>query len=751
MKKTLLLIFALAFSAMAGVETNYLRTGVLGQWTFDGGSTSAQRLQSSSPAAGVSLSSLAINPDVTDFGNGAVPSGDDAGLGFGGNTGEQVVFWHRANYTNTNAPAGKTPAWGVPGVDAGIDTTVANAPMSFMVTAESWSTLTVEGLLINNSNGDGGCNAHFQEAGQAAGSANGGGLNALAPLIEPVVIAPGTTKTFTINWSGDALDIKQNINRIDLRGTVSSGGALETVHTRFSEAVGQATPPAGWSFHWNAPTNWVAGVEPGDLSSGPVSDTNSWRPMVWGAGMWTADGNSNGADSSPDKYIRIIDTGGHPGAAGDTRELDRYAISVFTVDMAGDYQLGQGWIEKASGSGNGLLVRIFCKGQLVKTVECAAGEMAHLDTRLEGLAVGDQIAVAVGSAGDPGYDSYEMDYELALCNPTFDGLPVFEVASFGAAGDGTTDDYHAIHAAVDAAKDAGGGIVRFESNTTYRVIGDSTDEDVVETVFELEGTYNIKIEGNGSTLLLYPADQLTEVLHSENIQLDGFTVGFDPLPYYQGIVDDINIGNLTMDITVPVRYDVPEMGTNTASANRPFFGRSFIPESPGSRAGTGQHLYIDYTETIGGDPRKVRLHFRDDMTSNLQSSSAATEMVVPHIRYGHRGTHSIVVNKSSRVKISNLLYRNAPFFLCAPVGNTGPVTLSNFDVLTADPANELFVTWRDGYHVKDNHFGVLIEDGDWHGGGMNDDLFNFAHMMKFVTSISSNELSLMAANSFGGQ
>ncbi|MDB2358191.1 Ig-like domain-containing protein, partial [Opitutales bacterium] len=328
---------------------------------------------------------------------------------------------------------------------------------------------------------------------------------------------------------------------------------------------------------------------------------------------------------------------------------------------------------------------------------------------------------------------------------------------------GSTDDFDAIQAAVDAALAAGGGIVRFDGTKTYRIIGNETGDNDVERVFDLEGAFNIKIEGNGAELVLHAPDSLAYITYCENIQMDGFTVRFDPLPYYQGTIDAIDVANLTMDITVPARYPEPEVGTDTVPQSHPFFARSFIPEAPGARAGSGYHLYIDSTETIGGDPRKIRLNFTNgftnnegessNMTDNLQATldEGATEMVVPHVRYGHRGHHNIVVSHSSRVKLSNILYRNTPFFLCAPVSNLGPVTIANFDVLTADPANELFVTWRDGFHVKDNAYGLTIEDGDWHGGAMNDDLFNFAHMMKQVTAVSGSELSLVAAASFGGQ
>ena len=531
-------------------------------------------------------------------------------------------------------------------------------------------------------------------------------------------------------------------------------GTQRTIRTRYSDAVGQATPPAGWAFYWNAPDGWSPGVT-GDVATGEVTDDSSWTSMVWGAGMWTADGNSNGGDSSPDDYLRIMTSSGHVGGSGATRELDRYCISAFTVDVAGDYQIGQAWIQKVSSNGNGVLVKIFLNGQLFKTIECAAGDVEHFDARFDDLVVGDEIAVAVGSNGDSGHDTYSMDYQIVLVDPTFDGLATFDVADYGAVGDGSTDDFDAIHAAVNAAKSAGGGIVRFDGTKTYRTIGDSTSENITESVFSLESTSNIKIEGNGASLLIHPPDSFARVGGASNVQIDGFTITYDPLPYYQGTIDAIDVANLTMDITVPNRYPEPETGTNTLydGSHGSFFARSFVPNSPGARWGGGYHLGIDYTETIGGDPRKIRLKFNDGQTTNLQATldDGATEMVVPHIRYGHRGGFSLVIKGSDRVKVSNVLYRNTPEFLCAPSGNVGPVTLSNVDVLTADPTNELFVTWRDGFHVKDNRFGVLFEDGDWHGGAMNDDLFNFSHVLKHVTSVSGNELSLQAVDGFGGQ
>ncbi len=77
-----------------------------------------------------------------------------------------------------------------------------------------------------------------------------------------------------------------------------------------------------------------------------------------------------------------------------------------------------------------------------------------------------------------------------------------------------------------------------------------------------------------------------------------------------------------------------------------------------------------------------------------------------------------------------------------PKDNYGPVAFSNVDILTPDPETELFVSWRDFFHVKNNRFGLLIENGNWDGGCMYDDLFNLSTHMMEVLSVSGNNATL---------
>ena len=424
-----------------------------------------------------------------------------------------------------------------------------------------------------------------------------------------------------------------------------------------------------------------------------------------------------------------------------------------TVGDPGDYQIGVAWVEVDSGAA--VAVEVFKNGsERVKALTAPAGEVTRFENRIEGLAAGDTITVKI----TPNGGTYRAGYQIACSTPIFDGLSTFDVATYGAVGDGVTDDFAAIQAAVNAAKAAGGGIVQFDGSKTYRSVG--LNDLTVEALIDLKNVANIKIAGNGATVMLHPPDRFATVSNAENIQIDGFTIDYDPIPYYQGTITDINVANLTIEIDVPERYPEPAVGVVTnpggsdSTGRGPFFGRSFIPDTPGARSGRGENIYVASTERIGGDPRKIRIQVPDEangaaMLRRVQDAydNNATEFVVPDYNYGHRnGTTSVY--GSSRVKLSNLQYYNMAHFWLTITQNDGPVTLSNVDLEVSDPATELLASWRDGMHIKNGRWGILIEEGDWDGAAMYDDTFAIYSRRQVVVSTDTNVVTLKPG--FGG-
>jgi hypothetical protein len=413
------------------------------------------------------------------------------------------------------------------------------------------------------------------------------------------------------------------------------------------------------------------------------------------------------------------------------------------VAEAGDYQLGTAWVEVQSGEE--VEVTIMAAGKVVKSLKAQPGlAPQRLETRLENLAAGDEITVKAAPTGA----RYRLGFQIAFGTPTFPGAEVFQVKDFGAVGDGVTDDFVAIQKAVMAARESGCGIVHFDGSRTYRAIGKSDFTE--ETLFDLQDAKHLKIEGQGAKVVLHPPDAFALVDGAENIQIDGFKIDYDPKPYYQGMIKKIDVEAMTIDIEVPERYPVPEVGKNEFRA--PFFGRSFIPDAPGTRSGHGDNIYVEEVTRLDGE-RHLRIHLRgnalgsDNPDARLQprvryaAEHGATEFVVPHVKYGHRGVGTRIMS-SARVTLSNLHYFCVPHFWLPITHNIGPITLHNVDLKTPAPETELFVSWRDGLHIKNGRWGILIEESDWDGAASYDDSFAIYSRAQKMVAVDGNTMTI---------
>ena len=210
-----------------------LNADVVGQWTFNNSSNVATALQSSGVASGAFVSSLMINPSHDSVGVNAVPNTVNDGYGFGDDSGQNVMFFNRAEYfNNTNdtsnggiRPVGRTTTW-----DSAA-TIIEGQPISFTVTADAISTLTIDSLEVHKVSGAALIGA-FQEAGSAAGASvtllNGDQTKTL-PLNAPVVIQPGQSATFTMYANSGNLNSGHSLNRISVNGSVSSDATIPPV------------------------------------------------------------------------------------------------------------------------------------------------------------------------------------------------------------------------------------------------------------------------------------------------------------------------------------------------------------------------------------------------------------------------------------------------------------------------------------------------------------------------------------------
>ena len=434
-------------------------------------------------------------------------------------------------------------------------------------------------------------------------------------------------------------------------------------------------------------------------------------------------------------------------AAVDTGTLNTTQTWNYTAREAGDYQLGTAWIEIV-GRGQ-VTFNVMLNGKSVREIEAKPGKgPVRLEVRLDGVTKRSRIELK--ATPSEGCD-YRLGFHLLLTTPSFSGFEIFKVSDFGARADGVHDDMKAIRKSVEAAKTAKGGIIVFEKGKTYRVIGREDLE--YEAVLDLQDTANIKIEGNGATLVLHPPDGLANIRRSRNIQIDGLFVDYDPLPYYQGSIERIDLDEMTIDLRVPERYPAPEIGKSEYKGA--FFGRSFIPDFKGARSGHGNNIYVESTSRLSG-PRHIRVNItktaKGSHTPNSQmrerlkraKNEGATEFVVPHLTYGHLMGHTYIL-ESARVKISNTRWYLVPYFWLLVKDNVGPISFEKTHLLMKHPETELLASWRDGFHIKNSRFGVKIDGSEIDSAAQYDDTFAIYTRVHRFLERSGNRLKLKPA------
>ena len=513
-------------------------------------------------------------------------------------------------------------------------------------------------------------------------------------------IRSGATLAGSGIWGGDIIVERGGTlddSSLTINGTVSDA---PVTFTSYSDAAGANTPPAGWSFYWNAPTNWAVGTE-GDLSSGAVSDRASWKPLLWSGTKWTADGN-NAANNSPSDHLQIAGTGGHPGAAGATRELDRYAISAFAIQQAGDYELLLGKVSTQP-SGNGVRVKIFLNGALHNELIVPNNDDAEFSYIFNGLTLNDEIAVAVGANGQTAFDSYSLDYRIALLKPEYANPQIINVADYGAVGDGVTDDGPAVSAAIAAWKNVvGPAALYFETNQTY-YLGERTEH---KSYFVLNGLSDKVVEGNGATLILTPSNRGFTITGCDNIVVRNFSVDYSPLPFSQGVITAINSGNGTFVFDPLPGYPDPIM--NPAHK---VWGTPYDPATQDIRYAAGNAIHMDALTDLGNGTFEFQV--RADLVgsvAHLELNDLFVFRVYPATSIPGSDTWATITGNGA-VAFDNVTLHSAPGFAFTPGSNTKPCLFRKVTISPPPGSGRLVSSFGDGFHCNENRFGPIIEDG----------------------------------------
>ncbi|MDB2681475.1 right-handed parallel beta-helix repeat-containing protein [Opitutales bacterium] len=282
-----------------------------------------------------------------------------------------------------------------------------------------------------------------------------------------------------------------------------------------------------------------------------------------------------------------------------------------------------------------------------------------------------------------------------------EGRVVFHLFDFGAVGDGETDDGAAIRAAVAAAIQSGPGSVVVFDEAPYRMLRYSG----ARAHIMLEGVQGLTIEGNGATIIGTPYNGFLSVNKCERITMRGFVFDSDPLSFTQG--DIVKADSATGELWLKLHpgYTNPiELTEQRGQKSWSRVGFTIEPDQRKLKPGP-----IDFIKTITEENRAeglLHLKLETDRFSHIN----AGDRFVFGLQHGGHGAH-IDVRESSDVLLEDYTIYAAKYGMNHTLtDNRGRVRVNGAKITYKPDSDRIIVNIKDGFHVKHNAIGPIIEN-----------------------------------------
>lgn len=303
---------------------------------------------------------------------------------------------------------------------------------------------------------------------------------------------------------------------------------------------------------------------------------------------------------------------------------------------------------------------------------------------------------------------------------------VFKVESYGAKGDGKTDDGPAITKALDAAMRDGSAqkVIEFSANKTYRVASNGvTDNAALFTVSEADG---ITVRGSNTRLLMKAPMRVCRVMDSTDFVMTGLIVDYSPKPFAIGTVKNVAGDQSYVDIASDT--DLGVSGTFTP-ANRDYFM---------FRNKTDERMHVFISRVTKNSDGTYRFFINTNLTSTAlirQNVPVGMEMIVPVSGAAHLQNGIMQFTGTKNITMQNVTINAAPDFVCGMRRCTGEITFKNVRLEPAAGSPAL-VSWRDGFHIKDNRAKLTWDNCTI--GPLGDDAFNISSVICAIDSVNTS-------------
>jgi len=532
---------------------------------------------------------------------------------------------------------------------------------------------------------------------------------------DTVHVAFGADKNIAWDKFFTDFSIVRNVNRVE--SLAQFGNDLANHHSN-----------SPWTYQWNAPTGWIEGGQQGNITTGQVGITSSYRPLHQVGDSWIPD--RSGARRAPTFSMSLDSEGGFPGSSWQQSSSyhDRYVIARYTIPTSGNYVVSNSYLRVEDERSDGVEVLVHLEDGSRVTLDpivAKAGNPRAFDLLLGDKSAGENIYFAFGGIGTSSYDRFETDFSIDRVYPR--ELPlrsqtpkkVLNVADFGAKPNDGANDWYAINAALQQVANNDEVVeIRLAPGTWDLYPSNQLQDD--KYFFELTRYRNLTFNGLGAEILIHDDERgLFRFSDSRNIIIrnlvvdyaDKIATGYRPRTFTQGIIRAINPTTRTFDVEIDLsRFLAPDK-TFTASQTGSW-GYAVDPNVAGRLKFNSRLNYPTYSVERSGN----RFQIRTETLSGLEVG----DRYVLQRRYDNPLFN--VASYSRQVSFIGVrAYTASSVFITSNLSEAVNVIRSS---ITIRPDSGRWKSGNaDGVHAQSNRVGPWVEYSRFQGLG--DDVMNF--------------------------
>lgn len=288
------------------------------------------------------------------------------------------------------------------------------------------------------------------------------------------------------------------------------------------------------------------------------------------------------------------------------------------------------------------------------------------------------------------------------------------VADFGAKGDGKTDDAPAVRRALAAAVDAGpGSTLRFEKKT-YRF-----GRQPGGAILSLDGATGITLDGHGAEIIGNPWNGFVRISDCADITMRGFVLDCDPASFTQGDIIEASSGKGSLVMRIHKGYANP-VELEERLGRKAWQRVGFTLDPVKRRIKPGPVDFIEHIAELDRAQGLLQIQLKAERLTHIEAGD--------HFVFGlHHGSHGalIKVERSTDIRLEDYTIHGGKFGMNHGFfDNHGRVHVKGAKIAFRPGTRHLVTSIKDGFHVKHNRIGPIIEDCVLEG--MMDDSINIS-------------------------